>query len=80
MEWTKSHASALKRFIASDVGQALLERLRNGGPSMREAVTTEHAALIGSRRAERDEVLEEILSSAEWNDSPGDQGESHTVL
>lgn len=79
-EWTKGHASATRRYFKSEAGIALLELLRGEHPKTKDATTTEHAALIGSRKEGREEVLERIEELQEWTEpSEGDDGQTMTL-
>lgn len=80
-EWTKGHASATRRFFKSDAGIALLDLIKSEHPKTRDAVTSEHAALIGSRKEGREEVLEKIEELQEWAEPiEGDEGQTNNVL
>ena len=80
-EWSKSHASTTRRFFASETGKALLEIIRSEHPKTKDATTTEHAALIGSRKEGREEVLEKIAELQEWTDpQEGDEGQDSLTL
>jgi len=80
-EWTKAHASASRRFFKSDAGIAMLSLIRSEHPKTKDATTSEHAALIGSRKEGREEVLERIDDLQEWTDpTEGDEGQDNNVL
>jgi hypothetical protein len=75
MEWTKSNASAAKRFFESPTGEALMKELIRRKPRLATALTTEHAAILGAMKEGRETVIEDINSLCEWEDPISDEGQ-----
>lgn len=80
IEWSKSNAAGMKRILSTPTFKDWIEMARDRHPKISGVKTLEEAALIGAIKEGREQILQELLDSAEWNEQAQDAGQNQEPL